>query len=295
MIRVNKNFERIPGRLAGKGANEKREALLKDGNQHTFSDHFYAGDPVREELRGIYNNKCAYCECKIDAGATLQVDHYRPKKGLANDESHPGYYWLAYEWSNLLLCCPICNRKKSNQFPVTGARVDEPQANRAEWRVDSESLSEEKPQLINPELDDPAEHLSFSPNGEIRCKSGAAGLETINVCQLDREPLIIDRKKMIDRFRSDIKNQVRILIEQCKEGAFETKNGFQYELELCFKTIFKNLERSRNPDQEFSLLGWCMFNDFDGFFLDFLEMGEQRDIVSSAFTLYKKKWRMPQD
>ena len=34
----------------------------------------------------------------------------------------PGYYWLAYEWSNLLFCCQLCNQRfKGNHFPLADA------------------------------------------------------------------------------------------------------------------------------------------------------------------------------
>jgi hypothetical protein len=48
----------------------------------------------------FYKNKYAYCETNTLAGATLQVEHYRPKAKLIEDTDHLGYYWLAYEWTN---------------------------------------------------------------------------------------------------------------------------------------------------------------------------------------------------
>ncbi len=88
-----------------------------------------------------------------------------------------------------------------------------------------------------------------------------------------------------------MQKQVILIIERQKEKKIQNRMDFFNLLEACFKTIFENLESSGNRDQEFSYLGWCMFNDFDGFFLDSLENGEQRDIVSFAFALYNKEWR----
>ena len=70
------------------------------------------------------------------------VEHYRPKAGYRQDAEdplgRPGYYWLAYEWSNLLFCCQICNQRfKRNLFPL----VDP--ARRAETHHDD--LSSEQP------------------------------------------------------------------------------------------------------------------------------------------------------
>src|SRR5579872_571430 len=71
---------------------------------------------VEDQLAKSYSYKCAYCEriCKAD------IEHYRPKKAVDEEAQHPGYYWLCYEWSNLLPSCITCNREgsKHNHFPV---------------------------------------------------------------------------------------------------------------------------------------------------------------------------------
>jgi hypothetical protein len=42
--------------------------------------------------------------------------HYRPKGGFRQRRSGvlkvPGYYWLAYDWRNLLVSCAVCNRRE---------------------------------------------------------------------------------------------------------------------------------------------------------------------------------------
>ncbi len=203
MIRVNKDYEQVPSGL--KEAERKREAALMEGNLHDFSANYYAHDSVKEKLREIYRDKCAYCECKTSEGVPLQVEHYRPKKNPTEDKGHPGYYWIGYEWSNLLLSCAKCNRAKSNQFPIEGVRVKSPQADRAEWRADSESFKAENSLLLNPELDYPEEHLVFFPDGNIKEKDGSQrGRKTIEICELNREDLEIARKAVVDGFRKNI-------------------------------------------------------------------------------------------
>jgi hypothetical protein len=64
----------------------------------------------------MYNKKCAYCEERIKT----YIEHYRPK-GSVQGSRHGGYYWLCYEWSNLLPACHECNKfggGKGTQFPV---------------------------------------------------------------------------------------------------------------------------------------------------------------------------------
>ena len=190
MIRVEKDRTQVPSGLRSAGAERKREAALREGNKHNFSTHYYAHDSVKRKLREIYRDKCTYCESRISAGASWRVEHYRPKNKLKDDVGHTGYYWLGYEWSNLLLSCETCNGKKSNQFPIQGTRVERPQEDRTEWRADSESFKAEKPLLLNPELDNPEEHLVFLPDGDIKEKGKSErGKKTIEICGLDREDL----------------------------------------------------------------------------------------------------------
>ena len=76
------------------------------------------------------------------------------------------------------LICSQCNGKsaKSNKFPIapTGIRVTTPpldnqrELNKALCRADSQLLLDEKPLLLNPEIDKPEEHLVFLPNGQIK-------------------------------------------------------------------------------------------------------------------------------
>ena len=170
MIHVKKDCAQVPDGLSSEGAGKKREDAFREGNRHEFSAHYYAHNSVKEKLQEIYQRKCAYCESRIGASSFGRVEHYRPKNRLKDDERHTGYYWLAYEWSNLLWSCEICNSRKSNQFPIEGIRVERSQENRAEWQADSESFRAEKPLLLNPELDQPEEHLVFLPEGEIKEK-----------------------------------------------------------------------------------------------------------------------------
>ncbi len=203
MIHVDKDYDRAPGGPTSKTALEKRKTLLKEGSRHRFSDHVYGHDSVRGELRKVYRNKCAYCEGRTSHGSAPRVDHYRPKKKVKNEDGHPGYYWLAYEWSNLVHSCEKCNGIKSNHFPVQGKRVSEPGVDPDRWLADSETLLKEEPLLLNPELDRPEDHLVFLPNGSVMEKNGSpGGRRTIEVCGLEREDLRIERKRLVDEFDS---------------------------------------------------------------------------------------------
>jgi hypothetical protein len=138
-------------------------------------------------LEGLFHKKCAYCEGNYEAGSWMDVEHYRPKDKVADDVNHPGYYWLAYNYQNLLLACNKCNRGsgKSTFFPIEGIRAYLP----------GHSLEDEKPLLLNPYNDkNIEEHITFGIKGIITGKTDK-GRETIKICNLGREELNTARQR----------------------------------------------------------------------------------------------------
>jgi uncharacterized protein (TIGR02646 family) len=284
MIKIYKDYDRVPEILTSKDVQEKRKQALKEGYRHKFSTHYYDHETVRQKLEEIYHNKCAYCE-SAGSNSSLKVEHYRPKSK---------YYWLAYEWSNLLLICNACSVKKLDRFPVHGARVERPQDNRSEWRADSASLMAEKPLLLNPESDDPADHLVFLPDGSIAEKDGSVrGKETIEICDLNRRPLILARRAVIEKYRYEISHQMDILIHLLEKERVKTKGDFFKVLALRFDPVLKKIMDSCSPGNEYSSLGCSMKNEFRRFFVDDLPSDKRKKILIRAFEEFKKRGYQP--
>src|SRR5690606_31882215 len=107
--------------------------------------------------------KCAYCESKLDVFSPSYIDNFRPKRGARGFEKNEfyddHYWWLVYEWENLYLSCPECNKNKGSWFPIAGELV--------EANTFGENLNKEKPLLIDPCFDKPSEHLLFLDTGEV--------------------------------------------------------------------------------------------------------------------------------
>ena len=61
--------------------------------------------------------KCAYCESFYAGTQPVDVEHYRPKGKVDGMAGHPGYWWLAGRWENLLPSCIDCNRKRRQKTP----------------------------------------------------------------------------------------------------------------------------------------------------------------------------------
>ena len=88
-----------------------------------FESGIYGAKSVKQALQKAQHGKCAFCESKITHIAYGDVEHFRPKAGYRQCPKdplvRPGYYRLAYEWSNLFFCCTLCNQRfKGNHFPL---------------------------------------------------------------------------------------------------------------------------------------------------------------------------------
>lgn len=187
---------------------------------HTsFSFKYYKGQDVKNSLRKLAGGNCAYCESKIGGVGAREVEHYRPKGGIKDVGDHPGYWWLAHDWENLLPTCRDCNKSirqhivtpemttsqvgdllsktaklsygKATQFSVRGKRA----------RSSSCSLAAEDPLLIDPCRRDPMSELEWNFSSELvllEPKHGADGRSpygeyTIRTCALNRAELVLDR------------------------------------------------------------------------------------------------------
>lgn len=170
---------------------------------------------MRQVIFDSFNGKCAYCEAKFILTETGDVEHYRPK-GSVTDENdrkvmikvqgkpvraHPGYYWLAYDWHNLLPSCSLCNRPsrprgtlligKGMRFPV----LPNPNLTYGHARNPSD-LDKELPVFIHPVLESPFKHLYFDPATGLLIDKTKRGKLCIDLLGLNREGLPPERKKI---------------------------------------------------------------------------------------------------
>ncbi|MFM9951814.1 MAG: hypothetical protein ACKV1O_28040 [Saprospiraceae bacterium] len=128
---------------------------LQGDRQFKFKDA-YCTDEVKNALKACQYNKCCFSEAKF-VGDDSHVEHFRPK-GRVDDypngkSYYPGYYWIAYEWSNLFLCKSRINSScKRNFFPL----FDNNQRNRSHLDTNIE-----EPMLVDPSFDNPRDHIEF--------------------------------------------------------------------------------------------------------------------------------------
>jgi uncharacterized protein (TIGR02646 family) len=166
-----------------------------------FEAHWGVED-VRRALWEMQNGKCCYCERKRDLKRESDIEHFRPKTEIAElQKDEFGYWWLAYEWTNLFFSCRTCNQDyKKSRFPVFD---ESKRAKTKDCILDSESSY-----LINPEAENPEDFIAYDwgsfddrfvlPIGK---DSDRRGYHTIEILGLHREELLIDRASDLQLLR----------------------------------------------------------------------------------------------
>ena len=157
-----------------------------------FKSDIYGHPEVKKQLLQDQHSKCGYCEGKFLGNDYGDVEHFRPKAAYKQkaDETlrKPGYYWLAYDWSNLTLSCSRCNRgHKKNHFPLFNPR------DRAKSHRDD--IAKERPILVNPVAEDPQQFIGFHDSVAYGIDSQQRGATTIETVGLNRALIEEDRRE----------------------------------------------------------------------------------------------------
>lgn len=286
-----KNQFPIPQSLVDAQAEMQRIAQTTDKN--AIKNSTYKGErtvngekvyEVREVLKTIYHNKCAYCE-KIEHKP--EIEHYRPKKGVTKTK-HKGYYWLCYEWTNLIPSCRYCNTEggKGNQFPIIGNRTNSPtflafnDLDFEACKAQNSPLIDEQPYLFHPEVDaNISDNFDFFENGRMRgIDHQGRGRQTIRICNLNRENLLFHRQKIVDTcFRS---------LNNLLDDYFKTKISKQ-QLQYFLIREFLQIQINSKSNKPFSALSKYIQNHFNSIIVPLFQTPKQRLIVERAYRKFQ--------
>lgn len=152
--------------------------------------------------------KCAYCETKIwKTNQPGDVEHFRPKGRIMDENGkpvmltkgsqkpHPGYYWLPYDWKNLLLACKLCNSPMKD--PETGKTMGKwdlfPVADEFRATHPGEEINE-KPLFLHPVFDNPEDHFEFDEKTGILGGKTPRAKACLEILGLNRDGLIEGRQ-----------------------------------------------------------------------------------------------------
>jgi len=292
-----KDFGNAPLQLLTKICIEHIEDAIINKDGKKYKNYNYRHIEVLNKLRAISLNKitindneiakCFYCETKVEQGVTLQVEHFRPKDEVDkidnNNNKHDGYYWLGYEWTNLLLSCPLCNQQgaKGNRFPVAWTRANEinpikinsaneKYINRTYLLADKYPLIDEIPLLLNPEIDIPENFLTFDFNDLAKLnqipEQYNKGFITIEILKLNRPKLKKDRQNILNKFI----NYLNLFQNKYLNSIHPIALLDEYYKNLI-EEICKDIKKSQNIEEEYSLFGKFINDNFETFFAQFFK------------------------
>lgn len=274
MRRVDRTRVPVPASLDGPHSPAARERLraaqhFRDSPNKAFTFSVYKRQDVVDALNALFLGKCAYCESSIKAVAPTDIEHFRPKGRVSECAGHPGYWWLAAAWDNLLASCIDCNRRrhhdvceagqvpggqgangpvnlgKGDMFPIFG-----PQYALAE----GEDHEAEDAALIDPTRRDPSAHLVWREESDLcllgpRAHAGVLdryGEHTARVFGLNRQGLVEVRTARLREIQARV-----VLIERRIDRAILMPEPFSSEeLNEAFEE-FLSLYAFAEPDQPY--------------------------------------------
>lgn len=284
MKKVNKNIVIKPRSLES-GRVHFDNAINNLGIQKCWPVNYsniYKSNSVKENLEIIYKGKCAFCN-QIPKGSPLQVEHFRPKNGIRN-ETHTGYYWLGYEWTNLLFACGNCNTTKNNYFPLLPnvIRVPSPSwitpnnFDLNDCLANSSILKDEKYFLINPEIDKPDKHLFYEADGKISYFDTRGEL-SIKRYSLNRDELYLDgRKKLLDEVLKKIGN--RFLKYTNKE--IDIKNLYSQIVDIIKEEIIDPI----HLNESFDHFRYTIFKNYNMYIIPRFGISEHQYLLKLIFS-----------
>lgn len=189
--------------------------------------------PCLAAILGKDNNpsdyKCWYCETK-DLRFDYHVDHFRPKGRVKNKGSakEPGYWWLAFDYTNFRLSCGYCNtphkgddgqtRGKWDQFPLKKGSA------RALGPEPDYYLDEDVPLLLDPTKRSDPGLLSFDDEGLARplYDDGFANLKartSIDILNLNEVRIVEARRQLSLRCKQLVEDGNREFIRFNHSGS----------------------------------------------------------------------------
>jgi uncharacterized protein (TIGR02646 family) len=202
------------------------------------------------ELGKLKKGKCWYSESKNPA-SDKDVDHFRPKGRVDEDDSHEGYWWLAFAWQNYRYSSQWCNQKRNDTASGTsGGKRDSfplsPGSFRA--RQETDPWESEEVELLDPTDPDDWKLLTFRPDGyPIPAKPEGTpehrrAKTSILIYHLHCKELVDDRRPLA--------GQIKRLVEELEALRPNIVNDPQ--IKKIFKMRQGDLLRAIHSDSEYS-------------------------------------------
>jgi len=286
MIFVDRNRVKVPDILIdetkkGKRETKKNTQFANDGDFDKMTYSAYSEPDVKDALIELFKGKCAYCESRFLHVYSGDVEHFRPKGEIeeATPNKKPGYYWLAADWTNLLLSCRNCNQKlkhlifgkleketmgKMNQFPLDNG-FKHIQSHKTYTK--NITAEEQNRLLINPCIEKPENYFKYESVGVIKPKVTTGkdfqmAEKSIAIYVLQRMPLVQAREKVYIEITAQMQ---RVLEAVTNLNDSMSKPDFK-DKRVVFDKVLKRemirLKKFTNDDEEYAGMARQIVNDF---------------------------------
>jgi hypothetical protein len=189
---------------------------------------------------------------------------------------HPGYWWLAMAWTNLLPSCIDCNRSRKQIAVQQGMTMEDlrraakERAQQASGKEDSfptadskwvrseGSVARERPLLLNPTVDEPGKHLRWVVDEALAIvlpvrRNGVEdprGVASIAVYGLNRLGLVQCRTQLLQEMRERSEHA----LEQIDRARRTTDRRLAVKLIQDAKNIAQKLGERCQPRKPYSAL-----------------------------------------
>jgi hypothetical protein len=226
-----------------------------------------------KELISHFGNKCWYTDA-ANYGARLDVEHFRPKaktvelsvdhlKEASDDlllklaeREREGYWWLAFDLENLLLCAQVMNREeKRNFFPLHRDSQVASGTNRNAWRM-------EIPVFLDPRKLDDVLLVAYDETGAMRPRGDLQGWDHLRVV-ITNECFGLSRFQPLTEGRQRIWQKCTGLIEQYMKAATSQSREDIPDpvLQQQKDDALLELQKLLDPDEPFSSVAASCLRD----------------------------------
>lgn len=219
----------------------------------------YKNDNVKQALTNLFHGKCAYCESKVSGSSQTDIEHYRPKGGVEGQPGHPGYWWLAMRWENLVLSCMHCNQHRrqllldkdmseeeieqaivKNDLQTSGKKNAFPTEDGYFATDHTVRVADEKPLLIDPTITNPEPLIDWAEREDfalaVAVNDNLRAQTTIDVLGLNRQWLCEQRMTLL--------SELILMMDNLHDWANEIDNAStDGEARLALKAAQEVVER----------------------------------------------------
>lgn len=232
---------------AGENPVNARKAAISEGLRQNARQTIWRD--LNPYLAALKKEQCWYSESR-NPTADKNVDHFRPKGRVEEDDTHEGYWWLAFSWRNYRYASQWCNQRRVDDVNDTrGGKWDRfplfPNSFRA--RQEQDDIELEDTQLLDPIDPEDWKLLTFrsdgypTPSKQEGSREYERAAVSIEVYHLHCKQLVDDRRALAGTIQRLIQE-----LERLRPKIDDPK------IRAVYKSIEIRLLRAIHPASEYS-------------------------------------------